>query len=250
MMIKPVSYLQTDRRWKGLKYAESNDDTVTLGGITSIATIGNSGCGPTCMAMEIATYCDKSVTPATTAGWSLAHGFKALKQGTFYTYFMPQGKAYGLDVRQLNGANLRGLSKATAMLSHQKAIDAVKAGKHVICCMGPISSTKKGNWTSSGHFILWYGFDASGHVLINDPNSIKPERLTADLSLLQSQVKYYFVVDVTNLHTVEVTKMLERIKKVLKINDEHTLANQLEVVKSTLTSIWYVIDQLLTKLKA
>lgn len=153
-------------------------------------TIGKSGCGPSCMAMVIATLKNKNVTPKDTCAWSLSHGFKATNQGTYYSYFAPQGKAYEIAVAQLNGSSLYGKANQWANDYHAKALVEIKKGNMVICCMG------KGNWTRGGHFILWYGLDVKSRALINDPNSTKAERTCADLSLLQSQVKYYFAVDV------------------------------------------------------
>lgn len=184
-MIKPISYLQTDPRWANVDYSAKGEKT----------TIGKSGCGPSCMAMVIATLKDKLVNPKDTCAWSLSHGFKAANQGTYYSYFAPQGKAYNLLVTQVNSSNIYGKTNQTTKEYHTKALAEIKKGNMMICCMG------KGKWTSSGHFILWYGVDGAGKVLINDPNSIAATRISADLALLQSQVKYYFVVEVPNSQT-------------------------------------------------
>lgn len=174
--IVPVSYLQTDSRWKNIKYA-TKDET---------STIGSAGCGPTCAAMVIATLKDKSVTPATTAKWSLNHGYKAYHQGTYYAYFKPQMEAYGIKCTQLNSVSIyHGAGSAKSL--NAKTLESVKAGNWIIACMG------KGDWTSSGHFVLWYGVDGN-NVLINDPNSTKASRLKAPISTFQNQVKYYFEV--------------------------------------------------------
>lgn len=175
--MKPVDYKQTDPRWKDKDYSAKGETT----------TIAKAGCGPTCMAMVIATLADKRVTPADTCAWALEHGYKARNQGTYYTYFGPQGKAYGLTVEQVNGANLKTVSKAREY--HDKALQAIKDGHMVICCMGP------GLWTKNGHYILWHGVDGD-KVLINDPGSSQPGRAKAPLSLLQAEVKYYWVVKV------------------------------------------------------
>ena len=53
---------------------------------------------------------------------------------------------------------------------------AIERGDMVIACMG------KGNWTTSGHYVLWYGLEA-GKVLINDPWSKKPAQTNADYNL-------------------------------------------------------------------
>ena len=79
-IVKPVSYLQTDSKWKNHNYSAKGENK----------TIGSSGCGVTAAAMVIATLKDNNVTPITTAEWSMAHGYKALNQGTYYTYFVPE----------------------------------------------------------------------------------------------------------------------------------------------------------------
>ncbi|MCD7947977.1 MAG: C39 family peptidase [Oscillospiraceae bacterium] len=176
MTMQPVKYLQTDSRWAANDYSASGEST----------TIKASGCGPTCAAMVIATLKDSTVTPATTCAWSLSHGYKAVGQGTYYSYFKPQGAVYNLTWTQLNSSNLLNMTTANAKTYHDQALAAVQGGDLVICCMGP------GNWTSGGHFILWWKYDG-GYVYINDPASTTSAREKNTLSLLQAQVKYYFI---------------------------------------------------------
>ncbi len=87
MTEQPVSYLQTDPRWKNTDYSAKGEKT----------TIGASGCGPTAMSMVLATWADPAVTPKTECAWALAHGYKARGQGTYYSYFVPVARRYGLD---------------------------------------------------------------------------------------------------------------------------------------------------------
>ena len=165
---KPVSYLQTDPKWKNHNYSAKGESK----------TIGSAGCGPTTAAMVIATLKDKNVTPVITSEWSMAHGYKALNQGTFYTYFVPQMSAYGIGCKRLNTSNLYGKSSSVA---HTEALNALKNGK--------------GNWTSSGHFILLYGYE-NGYVYINDPASTKSTRIKNTWALFAKQVKYMWTISV------------------------------------------------------
>ena len=174
--MKPISYLQTDPQWAGTPYAAPGEKT----------TIGDSGCGPTCAAMVIATWASRVVTPVVTCQWSVEHGFKALGQGTYYSYFAPQGALYGLDIKQVNWSSLRDMNAASADAFHKQALAAVNDGNYVIACMGPSL------WTKSGHFILWYGMNGES-VLINDPASTDPARMCAFLERLKKEVKYYFI---------------------------------------------------------
>lgn len=174
-MTKPVLYLQTDSRWKNLDYSAKGEKT----------TIGASGCGPTAMAMVLATWADKSVTPVTECAWALSHGYKAPHQGTYYGYFAPAAARYGLKCRMLNGASIYGKSSSAY---HAQAKKHLESGGLVIACMG------KGNWTSSGHFVLVY--DIQGDTIyINDPASTATRRTMGSYALFRQQVKYYFLVD-------------------------------------------------------
>lgn len=179
-MVRPIYYLQTDPRWKNHDYSAKGEKK----------TIGSAGCGPTAAAMVIATLQDKNVTPVTTALWSMAHAYKALNQGTYYSYFVPQMSAYGVACKRLNTANLYGKSSSAA---HTEALNALKNGDWVIACMG------KGNWTSSGHFILLYGYE-NGYVYINDPASTKAARVKNTWALFARQVKYMWTVPVPDAH--------------------------------------------------
>ena len=173
-MDKPTSYLQTDPRWANVDYSAKGEKT----------TIGKSGCGPTAMAMVLATWADKSVTPKTECAWALAHGYKAPHQGTYYGYFAPAAKRFGLTCKMLNGVTLYGKPDSPY---HAQAKAAVDRGDLVIACMG------RGLWTSSGHFVLVWNI--SGNVVsINDPASTRAVRTKGDYSVFKRQVKYYFVV--------------------------------------------------------
>lgn len=195
-MDKPILYMQTDPKWKNLDYSTKGEKT----------TIGESGCGPTCMAMVISTFTGKTVTPIDTCKWSKEHGYKAVNQGTYYSYFAPQGKAYGIDVKQLNGVNLYKRNNAVAKKCHDEALAEIKKGNLVIACMG------KGRWTRSGHFVLWYGIEG-GNALINDPYNTNPNCLKANITVFQSEVKYYFVVDVASATKKEHTANYYAVQK-------------------------------------
>ncbi len=174
--VKPISYLQTDPKWKNHNYSAKGEKK----------TIGSSGCGVTAAAMVIATLKDKNITPVTTAEWSMAHGYKALNQGTYYTYFVPQFNQYGIKCKQLNSSNLYGKSSSSA---HTEALNALKRGDWVIAVMG------KGHWTQSGHFILLYKYE-NGYIYVNDPASTKADRIKNTWDLFAKQVKYMWTVEV------------------------------------------------------
>ena len=173
--MKPIEYKQTDPRWSKTPYAAEGEK----------ATIGSAGCGPTCMAMVIATLVNAKVTPLDTVAWSLKNKFKAFNQGTYYTYFVPQGAEYGLDVVRVNADNAK--QSKNAKTYQDMVSQAIADGDMVICCMGP------GHWTKGGHYILLYGTEGM-NALISDPASSAANRAKAPLSKLFAEAKYYWIV--------------------------------------------------------
>lgn len=171
---KPVSYLQTDFRWKNKPYRVKGEN----------ATIGSSGCGPTAAAMLLSTLTGKTITPVDTCKWSIDHGYKALGNGTYYAYFAPQFAAYGIKCWQLNWVNAYHNAKAT---SFDETVKYLKQGYYAIALM------KKGTWTSGGHFVvLWWADDK---VRINDPASTRENRVNGNLATFKNEAAYFWIVD-------------------------------------------------------
>lgn len=175
---QPASYKQTDLRWKDLPYRTTGEN----------ATIGGSGCGPTCAAMLIETLTGETFTPADACRWSVEHGYKALNQGTYYSYFVPQFAAFGIKCGRINEVSLY---HNPTRAEHMEMIDHLNAGDYIIACMG------KGLWTSSGHFVVVWRIDNES-VYILDPASDDPRRIRGDVETFLSQVKYYWWVDGSN----------------------------------------------------
>lgn len=173
---QPVSYLQTDARWKNIPYAVKGENS----------TIGGSGCGPTAMAMVLATWADPSVTPKSECAWALNHkpSFKALNQGTYYGYFVPAAARYGLECRQITPGYIYGNANSPY---HEEARKALDRGDFVIACMG------KGTWTRSGHFVLVWGVEGN-IVYINDPASTSLMRTRGNYQVFRKQVKHYWII--------------------------------------------------------
>lgn len=171
---RPVSYLQTDSRWKSEPYRVTGENS----------TIGSAGCGPTSAAMLIETITGKTFTPVDACKWAMAHGYKALNQGTYYAYFTPQFAEFGIDCQMLNWQNTYGKPDHA---NHEAVVEMLKEGYYAIALMN------KGLWTSSGHFVvLWWQDDK---VRINDPASTKDARVNGDIRTFRSQVKYYWLID-------------------------------------------------------
>lgn len=171
---RPVSYLQTDPRWKNKPYKTVGENT----------TIGGSGCGPTAAAMLIETITGKKFTPEDACNWSMKHGYKAKGNGTYYSYFTPQFAAFGIKCWQLSWTNAYHNPKAKV---HDQALEYLKQGYYLIALM------KEGTWTSGGHFVVVWWVD--GKIRINDPASTKDQRVNGDSATFRNEAAYYWVVD-------------------------------------------------------
>lgn len=175
-MIKPVDYKQTDSKWGSLSYAVDGEKS----------TIKSAGCGPTSLADVLAAIVSPYIDPVTLASWARMKNYKVKNSGTSYSFFVPCAAAYGVTVRRLNTSNVYGKSTHSV---HKTALAELQKGNWLIACMG------KGNWTSSGHYVVAYGVEG-GYVYINDPASSKGTRACNTWSLFKSQVKYYWAVEV------------------------------------------------------
>jgi uncharacterized repeat protein (TIGR02543 family) len=176
----PKWYMQTDKRWRKKWYRVRREGS----------TIGNAGCGPTTMAMVVASLKNTKVTPVTACRWSKNKRYKAYMSGTKDGFFKAYGKKYKIKVTKVGTYDLRRTGKKRAKKYHDKVKRAVKNGKWVVVLAG------KGKWTGgSGHFILWYKTEGN-YALIRDANSKSKLRARAKVSTLQKQVKRYWIIDV------------------------------------------------------
>lgn len=171
---QPVSYLQTDPRWKKLPYRVKGETS----------TIGGSGCGPTAAAMAIETLTGWTFTPVDACKWSMDHGYKAKGQGTYYGYFVPQFRAFGIECRQMLRGSIHNDPKNSV---HDRVKEYIRDGNYAIALMGP------GTWTKGGHFVLVWDWNAK--VRINDPASTKNKRLNGDPATFKNEVKQYWLID-------------------------------------------------------
>lgn len=133
-------FLQWDPRWGYESYGNGS-------------CIGLAGCGPTCLSMALYYLTgDESLTPDAIADYSMKNGYYVDGTGTAWALMEDVPKLYGI-----------GVTKLSAEESNIKA--TLDNGGVVICSVG------RGDFTTSGHYILIYGYDREG-FLINDPNCV------------------------------------------------------------------------------
>lgn len=149
-------FLQWDKRWGYVSYGGS--------------IIGLSGCGPTCMSMVLVSLTGSSdMTPAEVARFSEENGYYVEGSGTSWSLMTDGAYALGLSARELS-------------LDESVMKSSLDSGHPIICSMGP------GDFTTQGHFILIYGYDAEG-FLVNDPNCISRSSRHWDFETLRGQIK-------------------------------------------------------------
>ncbi len=139
------------------------------GGLTR-QELGLSGCGPTCLSMVLVSLTGSSdMTPAEVARFSEENGYYVEGSGTSWSLMTDGASALGLSARELS-------------LDESVMKSSLDSGHPIICSMGP------GDFTTQGHFILIYGYDAEG-FLVNDPNCISRSSRHWDFETLRGQIK-------------------------------------------------------------
>jgi len=113
--------------------------------------IAKAGCGPTSMAVVITSLTGKWVTPLDTAIWGYQHGFYS-REGSAHEMIPAMAAAYGIRC-QGAGRDYQAIKKA------------LKAGKPVVCLMGP------GYFTRGGHFMVLVAIDNNDCVTVADVGS-------------------------------------------------------------------------------
>lgn len=150
-----VYYNQTDARWGNKPYGKTS-------------TIGRAGCGPTALAIAVASLTGNKVTPYDVAQWSAANGGLCEGSGSYHSLIPNGGRHYGLTVTSIGRDG-------------KKLVEALQEGKLVIAIMS------KGHFTSSGHFIVLRGVTEDGKILVADPASVKRSNKEWDLRIVTSE---------------------------------------------------------------
>ena len=150
-----VYYNQTDARWGNKPYGKTS-------------TIGRAGCGPTALAIAVASLTNNKVTPYDVAQWSAANGGLCEGSGSYHSLIPNGGQHYGLTVTSIGRDG-------------KKLVEALQSGKLVIAIMS------KGHFTSGGHFIVLRGVTEDGKILVADPASVKRSNKEWDLRIVTSE---------------------------------------------------------------
>ena len=161
-----VKYLQWDSKWKNVKYSTH----------TRSQTIGNSGCGPSSMAMILATWENSKITPVECCDEAFKNGYRTYNSGTAWGYFKYVFKNHPCFQKYVETSSVTTLSAA------------LREGALAVCSM---NSNDNKFWTSSGHFIVARGCDDT-YIYANDPNKSETPRKQAS-NKFQSCMKQAFI---------------------------------------------------------
>ncbi len=153
-------FLQWDARWGYVSYGDDN--------------IGLSGCGPACLSMVIFSLTrNENATPDAIADFSMEMGYYEYGAGTSWNLLTEAAVQYGV--------NAEGLSLDEGVMKNH-----LDSGHMIICSMGP------GDFTTTGHFIVIYGYDEEG-FLVNDPYSRIRSNKRWDYDTISGQIRAMWV---------------------------------------------------------
>lgn len=141
-----VYYSQNDARWKSELYGPNSEGV----------TIGDAGCGPTSLAMIIATLVNSSVSPVDVAAAGYENGSLLIGEGTVHAPLLEGALKKGWTFNQ---TPLTGSSIDEVMLFMQQSGGYVYMGGK-----GPAP------FTEGGHIVVIRSVDiAAGTITIADP---------------------------------------------------------------------------------
>ena len=131
-------------------------------------TVGENGCGPTCLAMVYVDLTGKTDHgPAEMAALSERSGYTV--DGMTAWAFMTEGAAE------------LGLSSSEVPADADRLRAELEAGHPVI------ASVRPGDFTTTGHFIVLAGLAKNGELIVHDPNSPERSAQTWDIERVLNQ---------------------------------------------------------------
>lgn len=151
-----VYYCQADEEWADQLFGTD--------------PIGPYGCGPTAMAMVVASMTDTDTDPAQMAAWAAEHGYWARRSGSYHSIIQGTARAFGLEAEALTERTVDAMCRE---LSYGHVLAAL---------VGP------GHFTRGGHFILIRGVTLTGDVLVADPNSLERSLQVWDPQLILDEL--------------------------------------------------------------
>ncbi len=116
---------------------------------------------------------NENATPDALADFSMKMGYYEYGAGTSWSLLTAAAEQYGVMVEGL-------------VLDEGIMKDHLDNGHMIICSMGP------GDFTTTGHFIVMYGYDQEG-FLVNDPYSRIRSSKSWDYETISGQIRAMWV---------------------------------------------------------
>ena len=155
-------FLQWDPMWGYEKYGKG--------------FIAETGCGPTCLAM-VGYYLtgDENMNPRQVARFAQENGYYSRGSGSSWTLISEGSGGLGLKATEIP-------------LVKKKMVDALEAGKPIICAM------REGDFTTTGHYIVLRGVK-DGEFQVNDPNSVVNSEKLWSYEQIEGQIRNLWVME-------------------------------------------------------
>lgn len=149
-------FMQWDKRWGYYDYGNS--------------LMALSGCGPTTLSMVIVGLTGNTeMNPKVVADYSYDKGYYVEGSGTSWSLMS-------------EGAEDLGLQSEVLPLNENIIKSNLRDKKPIIV------SVRKGDFTTTGHFIILTGVTDEGKITVKDPNSIEKSNKEWDIDVLMSQI--------------------------------------------------------------
>ena len=133
-----------------------------------------TGCGPTCLSMvAVHLLQDAELTPLYIAEYAERKGYYVDGVGSAWALMQEGARDLGLHVQEVS------LDKNTVMKYLQQ-------GRPIIASMGP------GDFTGTGHFIVFVGVE-DGKIQVNDPNRRERSERLWEFDDIKDQIKNMWV---------------------------------------------------------
>ena len=145
------------------------------------ATIANSGCGPTAMAIVVSSLLGEDHDPVELAEYACKNDY-VTSLGTEWVFFGKVAKKYGLKVKEISKDD------DNTDKSSDEVIAALNTGKKLV-----IVSVDKKPFTNGGHFIVLTSYK-DGEVFVQDPNKQNKSTTFSFEKVVVPAAKEYFIV--------------------------------------------------------
>lgn len=146
-------YSQDDSRWASKSYSKAD-------GSDASATMSDTGCGPTAMAMVLSDVSANHTDPVSLARLAQQTGDRD-ETGTNMNFVQNAASAYGVR------------SSMERNPSSSEIVSKVRNSNGPVMLLGRDNGNGNSPYTDSGHYVVANGVDSNGNIIINDPRGVE-----------------------------------------------------------------------------